>query len=90
MSRGAGSPAFYFYAPLPFYLAAPFHLIAGPRMAVVLVCWLMLALSGLSFLALARAFVGVGAALVAAVVYMAMPYHLLADIWIRAAIGEQA
>ncbi len=90
MSRGAGSPAFYFYAPLPFYLAAPFHLIAGPRMAVVLVCWLMLALSGLSFLALARAFVGAGAALVAAVVYMAMPYHLLADIWIRAAIGEQA
>jgi hypothetical protein len=90
MSRGAGSPAFYFYAPLPFYLAAPFHLVAGPRMAVVLVCWLMLALSGLSFLSLSKAFVGSGAALVAAIVYMAMPYHLLADIWIRAAIGEQA
>ena len=90
MSHGAGSPVFYFYAPLPFYLAAPFHLIAGPRMAVVLGCWLMLALSGLSFFYLARAFVGVGAALVAAIVYMAMPYHLLADIWIRAAIGEQA
>ncbi len=90
MSQGAGSPAFYFYAPLPFYLAAPFHLVADPRMSVVLVSWLMLALSGLSFLALARAFVGGGAALVAALVYMAMPYHLLADIWMRASIGEQA
>lgn len=90
MSQGAGSPAFYFYGPLPFYLIAPFHLVADPRLAVVLGCWLMLVLSGLSFLALARAFVEPGPAVVAAVAYMAMPYHLLADVWIRASLGEQA
>ncbi len=90
MSEGAGSPAFYFYAPLPFYLAAPAHLIVSPRMAVVFAYWLMLALSGLSFHLLARAFVGTVPALAASLIYMAMPYHLLADIWTRAAIGEQA
>jgi len=90
VSRGAGSAVFYFYGPLPFYLTAPFHLLVDPRLAVVLGSWLMLALSGLSFFALARAFVGRGAALAAAIVYMMMPYHLFADIRIRAALGEQA
>lgn len=90
VSRGAGSAVFYFYGPLPFYLTAPFHLLADPRLAVVLGCWLMLGLSGLSFFALANTFVGGRAALVAAIVYMAMPYHLLADVWVRAALGEQA
>lgn len=90
VSRGAGSAVFYFYGPLPFYLTAPFHLLVEPRLAVVLGSWLMLALSGLSFFALAGAFVGRGAALAAAIVYMMMPYHLFADIWIRAALGEQA
>ena len=90
MSEGAGSPVFYFYGPLPFYLIAPFHLVADARFAVVLGCWLMLFLSGLSFLALARAFVGPGAAAVGAIAYMAMPYHLMVDVWMRASLGEQA
>jgi len=90
VSRGAGSAAFYFYAPLPFHLTAPFHLVADPRLALVLGCWLLLALSGLAFLALARAFVGPGPAVAGAIAYMAMPYHLLADVWVRAALGEQA
>lgn len=90
LSRGAGSPVFYFYGPLPFYLIAPFSLLADTRLAVVLGCWLMLALSGLAFFALARAFVGPAAALLSALVYMAMPYHLLADVWVRGALGEQA
>jgi hypothetical protein len=89
MSQGAGSPVFYFYGPLPFYLIAPFHLVADPGFAIMLGCWLVLILSGLSFLALARAFVAPGPAIAAAVAYMAMPYHLT-DVWIRAALGEQA
>ncbi len=90
MSHGTGSPVFYFYGPLPFYLATPFHLVAGPRMAIILGSWLMLALSGLAFHRLASAFVRPGPALFAAILYMAMPYHLAIDVWYRAAYGEQA
>src|SRR5690348_2282877 len=44
MNAGAGSPVFYFYGPLPFYLTAPFELVVSPRLAVLLGMWLMLAL----------------------------------------------
>jgi hypothetical protein len=90
MSRGAGSPVFYFYAPFPFYLTAPFHLVFDARLAVVVGSWAMLALSGISFFLLARSSVLPAPALVAALLYMVMPYHLLVDVWIRAALGEQA
>lgn len=90
VSQGGGSPVFYFYGPLPFYLIAPFHLAVDPRLAVVLGSTVMLALSGLAFFQMARTFVSRWAALIAAVVYMALPYHLLADVWARTAIGEQA
>jgi hypothetical protein len=88
MNAGAGSPVFYFYGPLPFYLTAPFHLIVGPRLAVLLGMWLMLALSGQAFHALAANFVEKSAALIAALAYMAMPYHLLVDVWLRSDLGE--
>ena len=90
MNEGAGSPVFYFYGPLPFYLTAPFHLIAGPRFAVLLGMWLMLGLSGQSFCALAANFVRSTAALTASAAYMAMPYHLLVDVWLRSDFGELA
>src|SRR5438552_13603249 len=88
MNAGAGSPVFYFYGPLPFYLTAPFHLIVGPRLAVLLGMWLMLGLSGQAFEALAANFVEETAALIASLAYMAMPYHLLVDIWLRSDLGE--
>jgi hypothetical protein len=90
MGFGTGSPVFYFYAPLPFWLIAPFHLVAGPEMAATLGSWLMLTLSGLAFFMLSRAFVGVVPALFAAMLYMAMPYHFLVDTLVRASLGEQA
>ena len=88
MNAGAGSPVFYFYGPLPFYLTAPFHLLVGKRLAVLLGMWLMLALSGQAFRALAAFFVEQRAALVASLAYMTMPYHLLVDIWLRSDFGE--
>ena len=81
MNGGRGSPCFTFYGPLPFYLTSPFVLFLSPRLAVVFGMWLMLALSGQAFYALAASIVRSNAALVAAGVYMAMPYHLLVDIW---------
>lgn len=90
LSLGAGSPVFYFYAPIPFYLLAPFHLVADTWLAVTLGSTLLLALSGLAFCFLALSCVRPAAAVAAALIYMALPYHLLADVWARAAIGEQA
>jgi len=90
MNAGAGSPVFYFYGPLPFYLNAPFELIFSPRLAVLWGMWLMLALSGQAFAALAASLVRSESALIAAIAYMAMPYHLLVDIWLRSDLGELA
>jgi hypothetical protein len=89
MSLGAGSPVFYFYAPLPFFLIAPFHLVAEAQLALALGSWMILALSGLAFRAMAEVFVRPGPALFAALIYMAMPYHFFVDVLWRASIGEQ-
>src|SRR5579872_866268 len=88
MNAGAGSPVFYFYGPLPFYLTAPFHLILDSRHAVLVGMWLMLGLSGLAFQALALSFVKATNALVAALAYMVVPYHFFVDVWLRSDFGE--
>jgi hypothetical protein len=88
MNAGAGSPVFYFYGPLPFYLTAPFHLILDSRHAVLVGMWLMLGLSGLAFQALADSAAKATNALVAALAYMVMPYHFFVDIWLRSDLGE--
>lgn len=91
MNAGAGSPVFYFYGPLPFYLSAPFFLlIADEALAMIGATWLVLVLSGLACFALLRRYVATTPALLAAGLYMILPYHFHADIWIRAAYGEQA
>ncbi|MFO1123184.1 MAG: hypothetical protein U1F47_12805 [Hyphomicrobiales bacterium] len=91
MNDGMGSPVFYFYAPLPFYLTAPLVWLTGaPGLAVVLGSALMLALSGLAGLLLFREFAGPRTSLMLAIAYMAMPYHLLVDVWVRGAYAEQA
>jgi hypothetical protein len=91
VNDGLGSPAFYFYAPLPFYLAAPFVWLTGNAgLAVVIASTLMLALSGLAALLLLRDLAGPRHALALALLYMLLPYHLVVDIWVRGAFGEQA
>src|SRR5690606_40232705 len=52
LNHGAGSPVFYFYGPLPFYIAAmPALLLAGSKLTIQLAFaeWLLIALSGLAF-----------------------------------------
>ena len=88
MNAGAGSPVFYFYGPLPFYLTAPFYLFVGKSFAVMLGMWLMLGLSGLAFHSLAATFVRPRTALIASLAYIAMPYHFLVDVWLRSDFGE--
>jgi hypothetical protein len=91
MNGGLGSPVFFYYQPLSYYLAALFdfgsdRMLSGAfqlRIAapVVLIC------SGLACFVFLRGLVDRTAALIGAVAYMAMPYHLI-DLYIRGDFPE--
>jgi hypothetical protein len=91
---GAGGADFFFYTPLPFWLAGVIGL--GPcsgcsgETVLVVTGVVFLALSGISFRVLARRYAGRIPALIGAVVYMALPYHLGVDWSDRQALGEFA
>lgn len=91
--EGLGSPAFYFYGPLPFYAsaaaAAPLASVAGPGWhALGLSFAAAAALSGAAAWLWLRAHAPAGVAAVAAAVYVALPYHFEIDMVRRAALGE--
>jgi hypothetical protein len=91
MNHGAGSPVFYFYAPLPFYiLSIPVFLLQASKLVVQLGVgeWLLIALSGMAFYRFARARFATQPALLAAALYMLLPYHLEINLWWRQDIGE--
>ncbi|MGL5975925.1 MAG: hypothetical protein ACRC0H_12230, partial [Aeromonas sobria] len=92
MNGAFGSPAFFFYPPLPYYVSALF---AGPEPlahhAMIPLLWsstLALGLSGLFAYLWLRPFATPGRALAASLLYMAMPYHLAIDIYARFALAE--
>jgi len=89
---GLGSPAFYFYPPVPFWIdalvsVATANLLSVPyRLAVTTA--LILFVSGVTMHAwLRQTTASATAALVGAVAYMAAPYHLL-DHYTRGAFAE--
>jgi hypothetical protein len=92
--HGAGSPAFFFYAPLPFYITASAFALPGldldPKVQVAVGFWIMTVLAGLSFLFYARSRVSATAAVIGALIYLTLPYHLEIDYWRRVAFGEYA
>lgn len=91
MNHGAGSPVFYFYAPLPFYiLSLPVLLLHGSKLVLQLGVgeWLLIAFSGMAFYRFARANFAAGPAWLAAALYMLLPYHLEINLWWRQDIGE--
>lgn len=91
INRGAGSPAFYFYAPLPFYIGwLPTTLLAHQPLNIQLAWfdWILVLLSGLSFFFCARRRVSNARALFAGALYMVLPYHFETDLWVREDLGE--
>jgi uncharacterized membrane protein len=85
---GYGYPLFNIYSTLAFYVAEIFHLLgAGLTASVKLTYILGFILSGLTMYAFAKRVFGVEAGLLAAVVYIYVPYHLL-DIYVRCAFAE--
>jgi len=88
LAFGYGHPVLNFYGPLSYYLALPFTLLGvSPIVALKLVFAAAVAGSGLGMLLLARRHLQCGAAVVAAVVYVYLPYHLL-DVYVRGAVAE--
>ena len=94
LNGGAGSPVFFFYGPLPFWVQAlagdllcqgcdlfSRHMI-GPS--------LLLGLSGVAFFLWVRCLASPTSALAAALLYVFLPYHLEIDLFRRMALGEFA
>lgn len=91
-NEGLGSPTFFFYPPLPFWLTALLApLFPGESAPVSALAWVataMLVLSGWFTYLWLRDSVHTPAAVLAAALYQAAPYHLLIDLYQRAAFAE--
>jgi hypothetical protein len=90
MNGGLGSPVFFFYGPVSFWLTS-FAGFAGahdPLIAIEIVTAATLAGSGLAAYAWLRSLVPATAATLGAALYAVLPYHLTLDLWTRAAFGE--
>lgn len=94
LNQGAGSPVFYFNGPFPFWINAVFGelLCSGCALerSVMIGPSVLLALSGISFYYWTRLYARPLAALLAAILYVFLPYHFALDLWVRAALGEIA
>jgi hypothetical protein len=85
---GYGYPTFVFIPPLAYYTAEGFHLLGASKVAAVKCTWALATVgAGLAMYAYARYVMGRQRGLLAAVVYVYVPYHL-ADIYVRADLAE--
>jgi hypothetical protein len=85
---GYGYPLFNIYSTLAYYVAEVFHLLGASLTASVKLTYILGAvLSGLTMYAFAKRVLGAEAGLLAATVYMFVPYRLL-DVYVRSAFVE--
>lgn len=93
VNGGQGSPVFFFYGPLPFWITSilpPWdeHTLETTAWKLGLSAFLSVFLSGFLFFAWMRRHVGAQVALAAAAVYVILPYHVLIDVHQRFAFAE--
>lgn len=85
---GFGYPLWIFYAPLAYYVAEFFHLIGFGIAAAIKITWAVaFILSGVTMYRFARKLWGPGPGLIAGLLYVYAPYHLV-NIYVRAALAE--
>lgn len=94
-NAGLGSPVLFVYGPLPYMAAATVRPLAPAFLGghalfpeFVLAAWIALVASGFTCFVWLRTFVPWKPALAAAVLYLAVPFHLWADLYIRGDIPE--
>lgn len=93
LNEGAGSPVFFFYGPVSYYITALGFLGCpgcDPTVKLGIGEWLIVLASGLSFYVFARRLAAPAPAAAAAVLYAVMPYHLYIDVVVRQTAGEAA
>ena len=92
MNAGFGSPIFFFYAPLPYYITSLLSLLLPGDLtgasALIFSATLALIASGITAYFWLREFTSSKFAVILAIVYMALPYHLAVDFYIRFAFAE--
>ena len=87
---GYGYPSFVYYSPLAYYAAEAFHLLGAGMVASVKWIWALSTFgAGLAMYALARTLLDRKRALLAAVVYVYVPYHLV-NAYVRGDLREYA
>lgn len=85
---GYGYPFFNIYGPLAFYLGEAFHLLGLDFVsAVKAVFAFSVLLSGVTMFLFVRRFMGPRAGLLAGLVYIYIPYHIV-DVYVRASLAE--
>lgn len=85
---GYGYPFFNIYGPLAFYLGEAVHLLGLEFVsAVKAVFALSLLFSGVTMFLFVRRFMGSRAGLLAGLVYIYIPYHIV-DVYVRASLAE--
>jgi hypothetical protein len=92
MNKGLGSPVFFYYPPLPYFLTS----LLKPFFPGDVHGWYQLGLSaslaltasGLCAYLWLKEMTDRNSALIAAILYMATPYHLASDLYIRGALAE--
>ncbi len=92
MNNGLGSPTFFYYPPVPYYFSAFWQFLIsndtngwyqlGFSAATALIA------SGVTAFFWLKKIAGQTAAVIAAILYMAMPYHLAIDLWVRGSFAE--
>ncbi|MBV8847746.1 MAG: hypothetical protein JO307_33445 [Bryobacterales bacterium] len=95
MNSGLGSPIMFVYAPLPYLvptLLRPLLPLGAAHnresLELGISLWFALLLSGLTAFLWLRTLAAGTSALIAAIVYMLMPYHLSIDLYARDAVAE--
>lgn len=92
MNGGFGSPTFFFYPPLPYYVSALFAGPAAPAQQAIYPllssATLALLLSGAFAYLWLRATTPPGRALAVSLLYLILPYHLAMDLYARFALAE--
>lgn len=93
LNAGAGSPVFFVYAPVPFYIISAGELTCldcTPAIQLAIGEWMLILFSGCAFYVYARSLGGATAAAVGSLLYALLPYHFTMDLLTRQAVGETA
>lgn len=91
MNEGAGSPVFFFYAPIPFYFTSLGFLLCGECSTTIQLGigeWLIILFSSFSYYLFARQYAAPFVSIIGSILYALAPYHFAIDLLLRQAIGE--